>query len=218
MSDRVDLHESKATQLRAIALIEPLIPPDAEERVRATVKRFNSIVRGHIRTETGLRLSDDEEKGAAVPVVVAAGLSAGVAGLIDSYRDPTLWRLIMAQPKLGGVVEGLSTLLKHWHQFDQWPELPDIAKGSRSSLERSTQVAIALQVLAVTRKVFDGLKQIHEDILGTYRMGLPSCSHRNLLDGAGAFRCGIRGSSRGPYGSYSRSRTCARLYADGSRH
>ncbi|MBI3937964.1 MAG: hypothetical protein HY323_13380 [Betaproteobacteria bacterium] len=164
------LDDDDALQSRAIATIRPLIPGDAKECVERAVKQFNVIAREHIRAETGLRLSDEKAK-EAVGIRVVEGFPTEVARLIDRYRDQTLWRLIIAQPKLGGVVEGLGLLLAHWEEFENWLELPAVAKGSKPSLERAAQVAAALQTVAVARKVFDKIKEIREGILGLYRLG-----------------------------------------------
>src|SRR6516165_3394642 len=56
-------------QERATASIKPLIPPDAEERVNRSFKQWNQIIRDHIRTETGLKLSDGDSR-FAIPVRV----------------------------------------------------------------------------------------------------------------------------------------------------
>jgi len=168
MSDLLD--DNKALQSRAIATIRPLIPADAEDRVVRAVRQFNAIVREHIRSETGLRLSDDRAK-STVGVHVVDGFPLAVAGLIDKHRDVLLWRLIMLQPKLGGVVEGLAALLGSWDEFEQWSELPGEAKGSGPALEQSVRVAHLLQTLAVAREVFEEIKIIREDILGVYRFG-----------------------------------------------
>ena len=163
------LDDKAALQSRAIATIRPLIPPNAKERVERACKQFNSAVREHIRAETGLRLSDETAKG-AVSVRIVEGFPTEVAQLIDRHQDQKLWRLIVAQPKLGGVVEGLGLLLGDWGEFERWLSLPEVAKGSKPSLERAAQVALAMQNLAVARKVFDEIKKIREDILGLYRL------------------------------------------------
>jgi hypothetical protein len=155
-------------QARAIRLIEPLIPPDAQDRVERTIKQFNNVVREHIRTETGLRLADSQSTG-TIPIRVVAGFPAKLAELIDRHQDRVLWRLIIGQPKLGGIVEGLNFLLPDWPEFERWLNLPSVAIGSEPALMRTRDVAVALQGLAVTKKVLDELKEIHEDILGVYR-------------------------------------------------
>jgi hypothetical protein len=157
-----------ALQQRVISLIAPLIPPDAQERVERAVKQFNNIVREHIRTETGLRLGDSQGTG-TISVRVVSGFPAKLAELIDRHQDRVLWRLIIGQPKLGGIVEGLNYLLPDWPEFEEWLNLPSVAKGSEPSLARTRDVAAALQRLAVTKKVLDELKEIHEDVLGVYR-------------------------------------------------
>jgi len=161
---------AEALQQRAIALIKPLIPPDAEERVHRAYKEFRQIVGTHIRAETRLTLADEETRD-NVPVKIVDGFPVSVAQLIDSNQDRTLWRLILALPKLGGIIEGLGALVTHWDEFERWLELPPTVKGSKPSLEKSLEVARTLQTLAVTKKIFDQLKLINEDILGVYRFG-----------------------------------------------
>src|SRR5205809_606040 len=108
------LSESDRTsvQQRAVSLIRPLIPLDAEKAVNATVKEYNQLVRGHIREETGLG-----SLRASVPIHIVDGFPDSVTNLINRHEDLVLWRLIMLQPKLGGVVEGLEGLLQSWDEF-----------------------------------------------------------------------------------------------------
>lgn len=185
-------NESRSLQQRATALIKPLIPPDAAERVVRAVKQFNAIVREHIRSETGLRLTDEKGRG-SVPVRVVDGFPAAVARLIDQHQDRTLWRLILALPKLGGVVEGLALLIKNWDEFERWPLLPPVAKGCEPVLTQTVEVVNALQTLTVTKQVFEQLKQIHEDILGVYRFGFGVGSQIDLFWMAHALFAGAFG-------------------------
>ena len=154
-------------QNRATEIIKPLVPPDAEERVNRSFKQWNQIVRDHIRTETGLKLSDGDSR-YAIPVRVVQGFPVALAQLIDQNRDPLMWRLIIGQPKLGGLIEGLKFLLPEWDQFEQWKSLPEPAKNGRSVLDRSLQIATSLQQVALADEVIQQIKGIHEDILGVY--------------------------------------------------
>jgi hypothetical protein len=96
----------QALQNRATSIIEPLIPPDAKDRVTRAFNQWNQIVREHIRSETALKLADGDGR-YSIPVRIVNGFPKGLADLIDRYQDPVLWLLILGQPKLGGVVEGL---------------------------------------------------------------------------------------------------------------
>lgn len=157
-----------ALQNRATEIIKPLVPPDAEERVNRSFKQWNQIVRDHIRTETGLKLSDGDSR-FAIPVRVVRGFPVTLAQLIDQYRDPVMWRLIIGQPKLGGLIQGLEFLLQKWNEFETWPSLPEAAKDGRPALDRSLAIATSLQAAALAEKVVQQIKAIHEDILGVYR-------------------------------------------------
>ena len=132
----------------ATEIIKPLVPPDAEERVNRSFKQWNQVVRDHIRTETGLKLSDGDSRN-AIPVRVVDGFPVELAELIDQYRDPVMWRLIIGQPKLGGLIEGLKFLLREWDQFEQWRSLPELAKNGHSVLDRALQIATSLQQVAL---------------------------------------------------------------------
>jgi hypothetical protein len=162
--------ESKRSELqqRAIEVITPLIPADAEERVARAHREFRQIVRSSIRAETRLALGDEETRD-VVPVRVVDGFSDPIASLILKFEDPTLWRLLLALPRLGGVVEGLQGLLAHWYEYERWQHLPPVARGAQDSLERARDVASALQHLAVKERVFEELRMIDTDILGVYR-------------------------------------------------
>lgn len=155
-------------QNQASEIIKPLVPLDAEERVNRSFKQWNQIVRDHILTETGLKLSDGDSR-YAIPVRVVKGFPVALARLIGQYRDPLMWRLIIGQPKLGGLIEGLKFLLPEWDQFEQWQSLPEPAKNGRLALDRSLQIATSLQQVALADKVVQQIKGIHKDILGVYR-------------------------------------------------
>ena len=159
--------EDNGLQNRATEIIRPLVPLDAEDRVSRSVKRWNQIVRDHIRTETGLKLSDGDSR-FAIPVRVARGFPTRLAELIGQYHDPVMWRLIIGQPKLGGLIQGLEFLLEDWNQFEQWASLPAEAKNGRGTLERALNIGISLQRAALGENVIEQIRSIHEDILGTY--------------------------------------------------
>lgn len=154
-------------QERTATLIKPLIPPDAEERVSRAFKQWNQIIREHIRSATGLKLSDGDST-RSIPVKVADGFPVKLARLIDQNADPVLWRLIIGQPKIGGLVEGAQFLLQEWERIEDWPKLPAKWKRMKKPLERSANFGIALQNLAIAEKVRKEIKKIDEDILGAY--------------------------------------------------
>lgn len=161
--------DDEALQNRATNVIKPLIPADAEERVVRSFKQWNQVVREHIRSETGLKLSEGDSRN-SIPVRVVNGFPAQLAALIGQRDDPILWRLIVGQPKLGGVIEGLDFLLKEWLAFERWPQLPAIARESGPSLQRTLEVIAALQQVAAAKQVRDQIKEINEDSLGVYRI------------------------------------------------
>jgi hypothetical protein len=155
-------------QSRATEIIRPLVPPDAEERVNRSFKQWNQIIRDHIRTETGLKLSDGDSR-FAIPVRVVRGFPEELAQLIDQYRDPVMWRLVIGQPKLGGLIQGLEFLLAKWDEFENWTPLPEPARNGQTALERSLAIASSLQNATLAEKVVQQIRAVEEDILGVYR-------------------------------------------------
>jgi hypothetical protein len=83
-----------ALQNRATEIVRPLVPPDPEQRVNRSFKQWNQVVRDHIRNKTGLKLSDGDSR-FAIPVRVVRGFPITLAQLIDQYRDPVMWWLII---------------------------------------------------------------------------------------------------------------------------
>jgi len=168
-SDQRRAHEGadKALQNRATSIIEPLIPPDAKDRVTRAFNQWNQIVREHIRSETALKLVDGDGR-YSIPVRIVNGFPKGLAELIDRYQDPVLWLLILGQPKLGGVVEGLRFLLDKWDKLEPWPSLPANAKNGQPHLAHSLDIVRALQQVALMEQVKTEIKKIEEDILGAY--------------------------------------------------
>lgn len=76
-------------QERAIALIAPELPANAEKAVANAMRRHEDAVRQKIRSETGLRLSDATLKN-NVPVRIEPGFPVPLAQLISENDDPVL--------------------------------------------------------------------------------------------------------------------------------
>jgi len=157
----------RSLQDRTTELIKSLVPETAEERVVQSVKQWNQVIRDHIRAETGLKLSDGEAR-CTISVRVVRGFPDKLAELIDQYRDPVVWRLVMGQPKLGALIDGLEFLIRNWNQIEQWPKLPQAVKDSEPVLHHCREIASLLQQAALAEKVPDQIKAIREDILGAY--------------------------------------------------
>ncbi|TWT80495.1 hypothetical protein CA13_19140 [Planctomycetes bacterium CA13] len=162
-----------SVQEQTTRLIRPLIPPDAEERVVRAVKQWNGTLRKHIRDSTGLRLNDHDSN-QSIPIRVVEGFSSELANLINHYNDPVLWKLIVGQPKIGGLVAGADYLLNFWEEVQNWDKLPRKWQASERSLARSRDLGLVLQKLAIAEKVRKEIRNISEDILGAYFYGSES--------------------------------------------
>ncbi|MBB3205481.1 hypothetical protein FHS27_001281 [Rhodopirellula rubra] len=94
--------------------------------------------------------------------------------MINRYNDPVLWKLIVGQPKIGGLVAGADYLLNFWEELQNWEKLPKKWQSSERSLTRSRDLGLFLQKLAIAEKVRKEIKGISEDILGAYFYGSES--------------------------------------------
>ena len=158
-------------QSRAIATIRPLLPPDAEDRVKRLVKHANMAVRDQIRSETGLRMVDpDGATRSGAPVSVVDGFSPAFAGLVADNPDPVLWALVSGQSRLGRLVDGLNFLLGLWPRLSKWERLPESLSDAEPALARTREVADELQKVVVAQKLIEKMKKINEDTLGCYRV------------------------------------------------
>jgi hypothetical protein len=158
----------KTPEERAAEVVMPLVPTDAESRVGRSYRQWNQVIREHIRTETGLRLSDGDSR-FSIPVRVDGGMPAQLASLILAHPDPVAWRLVTGQPKLAGLVGGLTFLLEHWAHFEKWPSLPPAALNARPTLESCLDIASSLHRLASAEQTRGQIKAIEADILGAYQ-------------------------------------------------
>ncbi len=160
----IDQALSKAAE----EIIRPLIPKDSKDRVMRSFKQWNLAVREHIRSETGLKLSEGDSR-FSIPVKIVEGFPRPLAELIAESHDPVLWRLIVGQPKLGGIIEGLEFLLEDWDRVERWPHLPEEARNGKPSIEKTLEITNALQQKILKLQIEDEFKSFVEDILGMYR-------------------------------------------------
>lgn len=112
-------HLPDVLQEKAIALLKPLIPSDAEDRVANTVRQFNQILREQIRLETALRLPE----GTTVPINVTEG-----------FPTPIAHRKLVARTP--GILEAFFVLLENqpraYQAYRDW--LPDSPERRRETI------------------------------------------------------------------------------------
>lgn len=163
MKSRSDIN----LQDKAISIIQSLVPSDAKDIVDKTVNQMNTVIREHMRAETGLRLSDDSMR-QIIPVRVVEGFIRPLAELIVQYDDPVLWKLISVQSQLQNIEDGLNALLAEWPKIVTWKNAPHCVHGGEESLKQVRDIAAALQEVADARTITDSIKKIEKDILGVY--------------------------------------------------
>ena len=156
---------------KAVAIIGPLLPDKAAERVQQAYRQANTAVRKSICQHTGLSLSHDGTR-QTISVRIADGFPVPMAETIIENEDPMLWRVILAGPMLDGMIDGLDHLIEKWKHFESWPDRPPSVRNGKPHLDGALQIANDLKTLPGQKEIFDEIRKIEEDILGTYRFRL----------------------------------------------
>lgn len=138
--------------------------PNLRERVERAFRESNTQLREALRTETGLRLSNDKMR-QNVPVRVVDGIPAPLLAkfpddteLIDLYLDLAIFK---------GAEGGLDRLLDRYWFLKNWsPVMANIAQKEEieHSLSTLTKIVTELEKL----NPFKAVWQIEEDVLGAY--------------------------------------------------
>lgn len=132
------------------------------------MKKWNLALREAIRTETGLRLSQGDDR-QAVPVEVKDGLPLPLIKLVNEFQDPLIWRLILRLPLLQATVAGLGVTINNLEVIKKWlpmrprtlfPEDENLP-GAKRSVERLVK---ELEKLALIERI----RNINKDILRAY--------------------------------------------------
>ncbi len=153
---------------RAESILQGLVAPDTEARVSQTVKRFSPIIREVIRAETGLKLSDGEQRG-ALPVRVTTGMPLSFAKVVTDEPDPILWKLLALKARLHNAAITLATLAELTPQVNAWVSCP---AGVRETIGAIPPAQECAALLANLQRAEEAKKKIQaiisEDILGCY--------------------------------------------------
>lgn len=152
---------------KAQSILKNLINDDSESVVKEVVKKSNLLIREHLRQETGLRISDDQER-TIVPIEVSDFFPTRLARLLDIYGDLALWLLVTMKPRLNFSRNVLEDLLKNWNLFSVFLDIPFPSDTAKGCVKITSSLLKILNEVEKAKKIIDGLKLIDEDILGVY--------------------------------------------------
>lgn len=153
---------------RAESIVQSLVAHDTEERVLQSVKRFSPIIRELIRAETGLKLSDGEQRG-ALPVRVTNGMPLSFVKVVTDEPDAILWKLLALHARLHDAAHTLAILAELASQVDSWVSCPPGVRETLGAIPPAQQCAALLAKLQRAETVKKKIKAIiSEDILGCY--------------------------------------------------
>jgi hypothetical protein len=153
---------------RAESIVRSLVAPDTEDRVNQSVKRFAPAIREFIRSETGLKLSDGDQRG-ALPVRVTTGMPLSFAKVVAEEPDPVLWKLLALRARLHDAARTLDTVTELMSEIGNWSACPT---DVRETLGAVPPAKHCVAVLASLQRADEAKKKIQaiisEDILGCY--------------------------------------------------
>ena len=141
--------------------------PGTYDSVSRAFKQWNNIVRDHLRTETGLRLSvgDDAQ---SVPVRITDGVPKPLAEVLQTMQEEIAW-LILHRPEVEAAVRGTRFMAENARAGRS--ELPGPARPG--TIEEVRQTAEAWLRLIDDEGAIRRLATIEEDVLGAYFFRVP---------------------------------------------
>lgn len=139
-------------------------------RVERTFKQWNNILRDHLRSETGLRLTVGEET-QAVPVRISDGLPEAFAEIIAGL-DGRDWSMLLNSHILQ---QGLLATKFFEDGFEWISEWSDVEPSATEYEEiRHVRISIYLLLRKLRRLGFvERIRAVQEDILGAYFFRIP---------------------------------------------
>lgn len=138
--------------------------PDLKKRVEKSVKEANTQLREALRSETGLKLSNEKTR-QNVPVRVADGIPECLMDvlkvdddLLDLYLDLAIFK---------SAAKGIELLLPKYVYLEKWePLAPSIA--SKDEFDNSRKSLVKLITGLESLNPFKEIWEINQDVLGTY--------------------------------------------------
>jgi hypothetical protein len=143
--------------------------PDVEANVRRAVSQWNLLVREHIRTETGLRLST-ESRSQSVPVRVSADVPPNFLEALQEFKK--FGWLILNRPRLEAVVDGLAAMENGWTGIEKnFP--PACQTSSQGAISTAKNTASEWLEILKQNETQKKILSTDGDALGAYYFRVP---------------------------------------------
>lgn len=174
------------TQQKWLDLLNDVMP-ELRQTVERAVKQWNNIIRDHMRSETGFRLSIGGDS-QSVPVRVTAGLPLPFANVLD-HLSGLEW-IIAHRPTIQAAATGANFLDKQYVEvLRHLPE--EIAAASQNEIAHTHQTAKALLRRLEDAKAIEQIAGINEDVLGAYFFRTPEVQLYWMVIGIMALALGV---------------------------
>ena len=138
--------------------------PNIESRVERAFKESNALIREHLRTETGFKLSIDEKR-QSIPVKVVKGIPEVLLKTLDV--DPEIMELYLDLSLFKTTVRGLDRTAVQYPYLSKWPRM----EGSLAPLDELKHSHETIKHLCQELdkiKILEPVWKIDEDVMGAY--------------------------------------------------
>lgn len=139
------------------------------DRVASVCMNSHAIIREHLRSETGLKLSQADKR-QAVPVEVIDGIPVEFQIIIHQY-PPIIWRLYQNKKILDDTVGGLGLIKMGLGEVLSF--MGQQQNGIGVSLDTTLGFLSLLQKKLSELKLVEEIRSINMDILGAYYFAVP---------------------------------------------
>lgn len=157
----VTLHEE------AVSLLKKY-DPALKDKVERVCKRWNQILREHLRTETGLRFSFKENQ-RTIPVRVEDGFPLPFSKIFTDV-DFAFWELLLNRETLLKTIKGLDVVGKKYDHISK------VIQNPPATIEQIKHVGDMVRDINKKMdelKIVERIMEIKQDVLGAYFFKVP---------------------------------------------
>jgi len=163
-ADELPKRREDSLEERMIRQILQELEGDVEERVRLTYRKYNSIIREHLRADTALKLSRDGNR-TSIPVEVLGGIPLSLNLIIRDISKEMLW-LVTNRSLLENTQTGLAAVAGKVPDFSQALGLQN--NSDKANLEQCSRLIEEFLEKIKSLKLPERILTIDEDVLGAY--------------------------------------------------
>ena len=144
------------------------VDPELNDTVERACKRWNQILREHLRTETGFRFSFKETQ-RNIPVRVKDGLPLPLSRVVANF-DQIVWELLMHRRALTETLTGLEIVTRKYNEIEKIISKPS---ATVEQITHTRNLVREIKQKLDEYKIIEQIMAIKQDTLGAYFFRIP---------------------------------------------